>query len=574
MLRLLREIYGEEVGRETLGRIEALMAAYRGRLPQGQAAALSAQDAILITYADQVQEGERPFLPTLTDFCQAHLQGVVSAIHLLPFYPYSSDDGFSVIDYRQVRSDLGTWADVAHLGRRFRLMFDAVINHISAQSAWFQGFLRDEPEYRDYFTVVEPGADLSAVFRPRAHPLLTEVETAVGPRHVWTTFSPDQIDLNYRNPDVLLEVLGTLLFYVSQGAEFIRLDAIAFMWKEIGARCLHEPQTHQLIQLMRALLDEAAPHVFLITETNVPHEENISYFGDGRNEAQMVYNFSLPPLTLHTFHQGDAGALSRWAAGLRLPGPRTTFFNFLASHDGIGVTPARNILSEAEIEALVERVKALGGHVSYRTQPGKVTAPYELNINYLDALGAPGFTEEVELAARRFMAAQAIMLALRGAPGIYFHSLFGSRGWPDGTAQLGYNRAINRQKLARADLERELADPLSLRYQVFQRYRHLLRVRGQTAAFDPAAEQQVLFLNPALFCLLRAAENGRESVLCLHNVTNQLQSVALDLRPLDLTAPLWDMAAGEMVGEGNGRNLSLTLAPYQVRWLQPASEIR
>lgn len=569
MLALLQEIYGEETGRETFERVKALLTAYRGRLPEGETAVLSSQDAILITYADQVGEPDRPFLPTLIDFCQTHLQGVVSAIHLLPFYPYSSDDGFSVIDYHQVRPDLGDWADVARLGQQFGLMFDAVINHISAQSTWFQGFLRDEPRYRDYFTVVDANVDLSAVFRPRTLPLLTEVETAVGRKHVWTTFSPDQIDLNFRNPDVLLEVLETLLLYVSQGAEFIRLDAIAFMWKEIGTRCLHLPQTHQIIQLMRALLDEVAPHVFLITETNVPHEENISYFGNGRNEAQMVYNFSLPPLTLHAFHQGDASILSQWADGLRLPGPRTTFFNFLASHDGIGLTPARGFLSEAQIAALAARVEALGGFVSYRQQPDGSASPYELNVNYLDALGMPGVVEDTGLMARRFLAAQAIMLALRGVPGIYFHSLFGSRGWPEGVAQTGQKRSINRQKLARADLERELANPLALRWRVFKQYRHLLRTRANWPAFDPAAAQQVLFLDPALFCVFRVAENGREVALCLHNVTDQRQNVTVDLRPLHLVGPLWDMVAGREVGEENGRSLPLALDPYQVLWLRP-----
>ncbi len=571
MQTLLSEIYGAEVGRETWGRLQELIAAYRARLPQGQTAVLSAQDAILITYADQVQEEERPFLPTLTDFSQAHLQGIVSAIHLLPFYPASSDDGFSVIDYRQVRPDLGDWADITRLGQQFRLMFDAVINHISAQSDWFRAFLRDDARYREYFTVVEPSADLTAVFRPRALPLLTEVATAVGPKHVWTTFSPDQIDLNYRNPDVLLDVVETLLFYVAQGVEFIRLDAIAFMWKEPGTRCLHLPQTHHLIQVLRAVLDEVAPQVFLITETNVPHEENISYFGNGRNEAQMVYNFSLPPLTLHTFHQGDATVLSRWAAGLRLPGPRTTFFNFLASHDGIGLTPARGFLSEADIGAVVERVTALGGFVSYRNQPDGSASPYELNINYLDALGAPGEVETAVLLARRFIASQAIMLALRGVPGIYFHSLFGSRSWPAGVAQTGRNRTINREKLARAALEQALADPQSLRYRVFTAYRHLLQQRRRVAAFDPAADQEVLFIDPALFCVYRVAENGRSAVLCLHNVTNQSPTVLVDLRPLALTGveTMRDLVNGRVYPIRPGRQLRLTLEPYQVLWLQP-----
>jgi glucosylglycerate phosphorylase len=571
MLSLLTDIYGDEVGRETWVRVQRLLAAYRTRLPQPAGGSLSAQDAVLITYADQVQAKGQPDLRTLAGFCQAHLQGVVSTIHLLPFYPYSSDDGFSVIDYKAIRPNLGDWSDVTRLGRSFRLMFDAVINHISAESEWFQGFLGDDPRYRDYFTVVDPALDLSAVFRPRALPLLTEVESAVGPRHVWTTFSPDQIDLNYRNPDVLLEVLDTLLFYVSQGAEFIRLDAIAFMWKEIGTSCIHLPQTHALIQVMRAMLDEVAPQVSLITETNVPHEENISYFGNGRNEAQLVYNFSLPPLTLHTFHRGDATVLSQWADRLALPGPRTAFFNFLASHDGIGLTPARGILSEAEIEALAERVTALGGFVSSRSQPDGSSTPYELNINYLDALAVPGAVENDELRARRFMAAQAIMLALRGLPGIYFHSLFGSRSWPEGVAQTGRYRTINRQKLTRAELEAALADPHSLRHRVFTAYRHLLQQRAGQPAFAPAAEQQVLFVDPALFCLLRWAENGRSPLLCLHNVTNQTQTVSLDLRPLELAgSQAWvDLVAGGRYGVENGLELPLTLQPYQVLWLRP-----
>jgi glucosylglycerate phosphorylase len=571
MQALLQEIYGSEAATAVNDRVQALIATYRPKLPPPQTAVLSAQDAILITYADQVQEGTNPFLPSLTDFCQTQLNGVVSAIHLLPFYPYSSDDGFAVIDYQQVRPELGDWPDIARLGQHFRLMFDAVINHISAESSWFQAFLRDEPHYRDYFTVVEPTADLRAVFRPRALPLLTRVETAAGPKHLWTTFSPDQIDLNFRNPDVLLAVLETLLFYVAQGAEFIRLDAIAFMWKEIGTRSIHLPQTHAIIQLMRAVLDEVAPQVFLITETNVPHEENISYFGNGRNEAQMVYNFSLPPLTLHTFHEGDTAVLSQWASGLQLPGPRTTFFNFLASHDGIGVTPARGFLTDGQIDALAERVTALGGYVSYRRQPDDSVSAYELNINYLDALGTPGVSEPVPQITRRFIAAQAIMLALRGVPGIYFHSLFGSRSWPEGVAQTGRYRSINRQKLARTELEAELADPHGLRHQVFMAYCHLLRQRRRTPAFDPAAEQEVLFIDPALFALYRYTADGRSAVLCLHHVTSQPRTVAVDLASLNLvdTAALRDLISGHIYPLRPGRELLLTLAPYQVLWLQP-----
>ncbi len=402
-------LYGPKIAPLAYERLETLLADFRQKYPdwvgKPTSARVSQRDSILITYGDMVQEeGEAP-LWTLVDFLEAHLKDVVSTIHILPFYPYSSDDGFSVIDYQAINPALGDWEAVTQIGESFRLMFDAVINHISAESAWFKGFLRNDPRYRDYFIVVEPGTDLSQVFRPRALPLLTEVvqkndQGENVKRLVWSTFSTDQIDLNFRNPDLLLDILETLLFYVGHGAEFIRLDAVAYLWKEIGTDCLHLSKTHRLIQLMRRVLDRVAPGVALITETNVPHEDNISYFGDGTNEAQMVYNFSLPPLTLHAVHTGNAQKLSQWADTLTLPSENVTFFNFLASHDGIGLMPLKDILSESEIKALAQRVERLGGRVSSKSNGDGSTSPYELNINYLDALGDPQKGGEEDCSSR------------------------------------------------------------------------------------------------------------------------------------------------------------------------------
>ncbi|MCA9915368.1 MAG: sugar phosphorylase, partial [Anaerolineae bacterium] len=326
---------------------------------------LSEKDIVLISYGDHVQAaGENP-LHTLHRFLQEFAAPTINTVHLLPFYPYSSDDGFSVIDYYAVNPAHGKWEDIESLRQDFRLMFDFVCNHISAQSHWFQKFLAQEPPYDDYFFTVPPETDLSQVVRPRALPLLTAVETAAGTRHVWTTFSADQIDLNYETPSVLIEMLKVLRFYVEHGASLIRLDAVAFLWKEIGTDCIHLSQTHLVIQLMRDFLNSIAPDTIIITETNVPHEENISYFGDGHNEAQMVYQFPLPPLVLHTLAMGDATALTKWAKSLGDPSGQTTFFNFTASHDGIGMRPATGLLSDAQIQALVERAEAHGGRVSY-----------------------------------------------------------------------------------------------------------------------------------------------------------------------------------------------------------------
>ncbi len=545
---LIREhlvaLYGELAGGLAWAKLVAIMAEFRRASPGGRDFALSEKDVLLITYADQLRESDKTPLATLADFTKTQLAGLVSGIHLLPFYPWSSDDGFSVKDFFAVDAAFGDWVDIERLRPGFDLMFDAVFNHMSAQGEWFQNFLADEPAFRDFFVTVAGNPDLSPVVRPRALPLLTEFQTARGPEKVWTTFSADQVDLNFKNPAVLLASIRALLFYVERGAKFIRLDAIAYLWKEIGTSCIHLPQTHRVIQLWRAVLDEVAPGVRLITETNVPHVDNISYFGDGTNEAQLVYNFALPPLVLHSLATGNAEKLTRWAASLRLPSDQTTFFNFLASHDGIGMNPARGILSQAEIDALVARATAHGGFVSYKHNSDGTKSPYELNITYFDALSNPTADEPLPTQVNRFLVAHAIMFALVGVPGIYFHSLFGSRNDRAGAETSGIHRRINRQKLSRAELYAGLADALSLRALVFGGLTHLLEQRRASRAFAPGAKQRLLELDARVFALIRESADGAERMLCLHNVSSET-----------VTLPA-----------GKGSNQTVELSPYEVRW--------
>ncbi len=474
VLAHLKALYGDRFTIEVHNRLQSIIEKYQYLADAQRMEPISQRDVILISYADQVrQEGSDP-LTTLHNFCQRWLAGIATGIHLLPFYPSSSDDGFSVIDYRSVDPEVGGWQNIVDLAGNFRLMFDAVINHVSVESAWFKGFLRDDPRFKDYFIVVQGNPDLSQVVRPRAIPLLTLFETPSGEKQVWTTFSTDQVDLNFHSPDLLLDVIEILMFYVSQGAGLIRLDAIAYLWKEIGTTCIHLPQTHRVIQFIRSVIDLVAPHVLLVTETNVPHEENLSYFGNGYNEAQMVYNFALPPLVLYTLWTGDARYLREWTSDLILPSNQVTFFNFLASHDGIGINPVRGILPKEGIELLINKTLEHGGLISQKTNSDGSKSPYELNINYFDALTNPGDHDALAIQVDRFLAAQAIMLALVGVPGIYFHSLFGSRGWPEGVQLTGRYRTVNRQKYDLASLEGEMTDLASRRYQVYQKFRKLL----------------------------------------------------------------------------------------------------
>ncbi len=548
-------LYGGNISARLFEQTQNLLNKYRPRI-KPRNGTLTERDSILITYGDQVQTQDEKPLRTLGSFCDKYIADVVSGIHILPFYPWTSDDGFSVVDYRQVDPALGDWDDVSSM-QNFRLMFDGVINHISAQSEWFQKFQQDDPRYKDFFITVEGEHDLSQVVRPRTLPLLTTFQTPSGEKKVWTTFSEDQIDLNFKNPEVLLETLDILLLYAERGATFIRLDAIAYLWKEPGTTCIHLPQTHTVIQFLRAALNEAAPHMQLITETNVPHVDNISYFGDGINEAQLVYNFALPPLTLHAFHTGDAHVLSDWAKTLTLPSDKTTFFNFLASHDGIGLNPARGILSNAEINRLVGNTVQHGGLISYKTNADGTESPYEMNINYFDALSDPTVHDPLDLQVKRFLAAQAIMLSLIGVPGIYFHSLFGSRGWREGVTQTERNRTINREKLHLVGLQNELADENSLRSKVFTGYSQLLRVRSSSPAFHPHGRQNILDQHPAVFAVERTSPDETSRVLCLHNVS-----------PQPISFPTNFESAVDLFTRQEKLIMHISLASYQVAWLQ------
>jgi glycosidase len=562
---LLVRLYGHDAGGSVLERLTRTLENFDVRVLKTRSGGLDQRDTILITYPDQVRrEGESP-LAVLARFCRAHFLGTITGVHILPFYPWTSDDGFSVVDYRQVDPRYGEWKDIELLGRDFRLMFDAVINHASVKSEWFRGFLAGDSKYRKYFIVPGAEEDLSRVVRPRALPLLTAFQTVGGEKKVWTTFSADQVDLNYADPDLLLEILDILLLYVSRGAEFIRLDAIAYLWKEAGTSCIHLPQTHAIIQLIRAVLEEVAPHVMLITETNVPHSDNISYFGDGTNEAHMVYNFSLPPLTLHAFQTGSAEVLSSWAANLEIPSPGVTFFNFLASHDGIGLNPLRGILPEEEIEALVQRARAHGGLVSLKNDIGGVQRPYELNINYFDALNDPDAGEPLNIQVDRFVTAHAILLAMRGVPALYFHSLVGSRGWKEGAKESGHNRTVNRKKVQEVELEELLSRPDTRSAQVLQRLLHLIQIRRTHAAFHPYGFQEVLSCPPEVFGLVRASPDGKEKVLCLQNVSDR--QVGMHTLPF-IQPGMQDIITGEQLGSP----VSFVLSPYRTVWLVEAED--
>ena len=531
------------------------------------------KDAVLITYGDLVVSDGRSPLRTLSDFALVFFRGLITTIHVLPFFPSSSDRGFSVISYEEVDPRLGSWEEIARLGRGFRLMFDGVFNHISAKSRRFQRFLSGDPEYERFFRVFSSreeidGDLLKLVLRPRTSDLLSEFATVEGPRWLWTTFSRDQIDLNFQHPRVLLEVLEILLYYIRRGADLVRLDAVTYIWHELGTSCAHLRQTHEVVKLVRDVLDAAAPHVALVTETNVPHADNVTYFGDGTDEAQMVYNFALPPLVLHAFVTGSVEALSDWAAGLEPPSEMTAFFNFLDSHDGIGLMGARGILPEEEIARLCERVRSVGGFVSMKTGERGVEIPYELNVTWWSALNDASPGEDTDRQVDRFVAARAIALSLRGVPGIYLPSFFGTRNDLEAVRSDGQARSINRSALREEWLFDQFADPASIPSRTASRFIDLLALRAAEPAFHPAVPQRVLRLDPRLFALARIPAGGGTPLVAVVEVSGSAVEAPLRLADAGLGAgPLVDLVSGEELCVAGG-SVELRLRPYQVAWLR------
>jgi len=490
---------------------------------------LTEKDVVLITYGDQFR-GDDKYLRYLKRFCDEFFKGYINTIHILPFFPYSSDDGFSVIDYRKVKEDLGDWEDIEDLSKDYKLMFDFVCNHISSKSEWFQGYLKGDKRYKDYFIEMDPDIDLSNVVRPRALPLLTPFDTRDGKKYLWTTFSADQIDLNYKSPKLLLDMIKILLFYIERGADIIRLDAIAYLWKEIGTPCVHLRETHTVVQLFRDILDRVAPEVKIITETNVPHKDNISYFGDGYNEAQLVYQFPLPPLILYTFKKHDSTAFNAWAKTIKPFSPKTTYFNFLASHDGIGLNPLRGIVDEKEIENLVEITERRGGLVSYKYNPNGTKSPYELNISYFNALSDEDEDEEIKI--KKFINTYGIILVLQGVPGIYIHSILGSENYYDGVKTTGQNRSINREKFDYERIREELKDKNSRRYRIYSSFIKLLDTRKNSRVFSPNSEQEILELDNRVIAISRRCRD--EKLLAIHNITPGSVSLKIDIGDLEL----------------------------------------
>ena len=522
----------------------------------------SERDCWMITYGDSIVESDEKPLQTLRKFARERLKKSINGLHILPFYPYSSDDGFSVINYSQVNESLGGWEDIEAIAEDFDVMADLVINHCSTRSRWFTNFKEDKSPGKGYFFEASPEDDLSLVVRPRTSPLLHEVRTIDGSRHVWCTFSHDQVDLDFSNPEVLCEMVLIIRRYLEQGIRIFRLDAVAFLWKEIGTDCLHLPQTHEIVRLLRTLIEAHSPKAIIITETNVPNHENLAYFGNA-NEAHAVYSFSLPPLLLHAMVSGTSEHLKRWQMSMPPAQTGTFYFNFLASHDGIGLRPAKGLLSDQDLDALANTMQSFGARISWRTVDGGRNEPYEINIALFDALqGTHQGPDKWQIP--RFICAHAIMLSLEGVPGIYIHSLLATNNDYERLAQTNHNRSINRHRWNFDDLQASLEDSKTHHAKVFKELTRLIAIRAAQPAFHPNAVQYTLHLGNQIFAFWRQSITRDQSIFCIHNVSDQEVTIPLSSVNLISLQQWADLVTGQEYKESD---TDLILPAYGFVWL-------
>jgi len=516
-----------------------------------------------ITYGNTIINHSKHPLGVLKHFLENHLSGVIDWVHVLPFFPYSSDDGFAVSDYYTVDPQLGEWQDLIALSKHFDIMADLVINHCSASHPWFINFKNNVDPGAEYFYTADPTGDYSQVVRPRTNELLLPVATPAGTRHVWCTFGYDQIDFNFTNPDVLLEFVRILRLYLDNGVRIFRLDAIAFIWKQIGTSCLNLNQTHEIVRLLRTLIEHVNPYAIIITETNIPNQENLSYFGNA-NEAHCIYNFSLPPLLVHALVSGNCRHLKNWLMSMPPSQNGTAYFNFIASHDGIGLRPVEGLLDDQELQSFIRTMENFGGKISWRALDGGIAKkPYEVNIALFDALsGTANGKDQWQIA--RFICAHAIMLALEGIPAFYIHSLLGTTNDYDRMEKLGHNRAINRKQWQEEELHTLLINEDSHHHTIFAGLSSLIRLRKQQPAFHPNATQFTLHLGDRIFAFWRQSMDRKQSIFCLNNISDQQQTVLLSSINLIITDTWRDLISD---CEYSNISESITLQPYQTVWL-------
>ena len=521
----------------------------------------SEKDFLLITYADSIKKNNQKNLITLNSFLKKYCKEF-SYIHILPFFPFSSDDGFAVEDYKKIKIEHGSWKDLKKITKTFDIMVDLVINHCSSNNKLFKNFLEDKNPGKDFFINSEKKFPKSnKIVRPRSSDLSKKVLVDGKNNYVWCTFGHDQVDFDFRNPNVLLYFFEIIKFYLDQDIKALRLDAVAFLWKELGTRCINLPQTHNIIRLIRLIIDRFYNKTLIITETNIPSHENLTYFGNN-NEAHCIYNFSLAPLLIHAVVSGNSFYLKKWSRGMPPAQENNSYLNFLSTHDGIGMRPVEGILPENEIQKYFNFFKKQGGLFSYRTNAGKKSV-YEVNITLLEAF-KECYNGKDKFVLERFILAHTILFSMEGIPAIYIQNYLGSKNDNAKVKKTNSFRSINRRNWNFDSLVKIFKNKSNINSKILHSLNRLMVLRKKQIAFHPNATQFTLQLGDIFFGIWRQSIDRSQSIFCISNLTNVKQKISLLDINLISTNNWFDILSNKKI-----KNIGdeLLFKPYQTFWI-------
>ncbi|MDC3039618.1 alpha-amylase family glycosyl hydrolase [Candidatus Pelagibacter sp.] len=519
---------------------------------------ISEKTTLVICYGDSVYSRKKKSIKVFQNFFQKKLKNCFNTIHFLPFYPSSSDSGFAVKDHYKVDKKLGNWLDIKNISNSNSVMADMVINHSSARGLWFKNFLKKKEPGKDYFLTVDSKFNTSNVVRPRDHKLLKEIKIFKKSDYLWRTFSPDQIDLNFKNPSVLIQFIKIMLHLINNGVTIFRLDAIAYLWKENGTKCINLKQTHEIIKLLRNVIDLLNIQTKIITETNLPEKENLSYLGKN-DEANWIYNFSLPPLLVHAFLFENSSYLNKWSKNLPKTKNGNCYLNFIASHDGIGIRPTEGLLNKKTLNNFLKRLRKNGSKFSYRKIHNKIKKVYEANITVFDALKKSDYDQKGIFYLERYISAHAVMISFEGIPAIYFNSLFGTSNDEAKYIITGNNRDLNRYKWDYKNISKKLNNKNSKQSIFYREISNLLKVRRKQKAFHPNASRHNLNLGSNFFSFKRVSIDKDQTIICITNLSSKLQKTYLNKNYYG-----WNNLIGPRI---EIKNKLLILKPFETIWL-------
>jgi len=472
--------------------------------------------SVLITYADGVYKKGEASLVTLRELLNKHFGSLSKVVHILPFLKSTSDGGFAVSSHTSLEERFGNWEDLTSISKNHYLMADLVLNHVSSSHPWVQQFIKcQEPGLSNVYSPSQ-NLDWKNVTRPRSSSLFSQINTSKGKKLVWTTFGPDQVDLNWLNPKMTIEFLNLIITYLSNGIKWLRLDAVGFIWKEPGTTCLHLPKAHSIVKVLRIFLNSLLKEGVLITETNVPQKENLSYLIP-EDEADMAYNFPLPPLLLEAIISSRADILNTWICDWPKLPETTTLFNFTASHDGIGLRALEGLMKEDRIKDLLINCEKRGGLVSHRRLSNGEDKPYELNISWWSAMEDAG-RDSHRFQYERFLLTQLLVMSLKGIPAFYLPALLASENDIKSFSMTGQRRDLNREKFKLEKLSAVFENPESCANKNLRYLRNAMEVRSRLPQFHPQSEMECLSKKRGDIVVIKRGI-GLESVFTIHNMT-------------------------------------------------------